>query len=162
MPPKLYRDSFAFPVEPGFICPSAFVIQSFPVLRRRSGFTIANNPQNVKNSLTSIPEAAAVVDRISVGHTRSRCPSQATIVILFFRLNPSTASRSASAWAIRSPVTPAAPPAAAACGAPSRQSRAHLPDHVALGARGLARAQEVVARELGPGRDVGPRARVGS
>ena len=85
------------------------VIQSFPVLRRRSGFTSANNPQKVKNTLTSIPEAAAVVDRISVGHTRSRCPSQATIVILFFRLNPSAASRSASAWSISSRIASVSP-----------------------------------------------------
>src|SRR5437763_14265500 len=38
-------------------------------------------PQNVKNTATSIPEAAAVVARMSVGHALSRVPDQATIVI---------------------------------------------------------------------------------
>src|SRR5262245_66642439 len=101
MPAKLYRDSLALDVEPGFICPSALVIQSLPVFRRRSGLTSANRPQNVKKTLTSIAEAAAVVDKISVGHTRSRCPSQAMIVILFFLLiwfrSASARSRSESA-----------------------------------------------------------------
>src|SRR5438309_5550846 len=40
-------------------------------------------PQNVKKTATSMPEAAAVVARISVGHALSRVPDQATIVIFF-------------------------------------------------------------------------------
>ena len=89
MPPKLYRESFALRGRAGVHLPERLRHPVLPGLARRSGFTSANSPQNVKNTLTSIPEAAAVVDRISVGQTRSRCPSQATIVILFFLLMPS-------------------------------------------------------------------------
>ena len=44
-----------------------FCIQLSPVIRT-PGFTIANRPQKVKKTLDSIPEAAAVVARIVVGH----------------------------------------------------------------------------------------------
>ena len=60
-----------------------FCIQLSPVMRT-PGFTIANNPQNVKNTLDSMPLAAAVVARIVVGQMRSRSPPQAMIVSLFF------------------------------------------------------------------------------
>jgi hypothetical protein len=62
--------------------------------------TNAKRPQKVKNTDTSIPDAAAVVDRMRVGQIRSRWPSQATMVILFFLLKPSRASRSSSACSI--------------------------------------------------------------
>jgi len=88
-------------MAPGLSTDSAFVIHSLPVMRF-SGFTSANRPQKVKKTDTSIPEAAAVVDRMRVGQMRSRWPSQATIVILFFLLNPSRASRSASARSMSS------------------------------------------------------------
>ena len=65
-PAKWYRDSFAFCADPGFITDIIFCIQLSPVIRT-SGFTIANRPQNVKNTLDSIPDAAAVVARIVVG-----------------------------------------------------------------------------------------------
>jgi hypothetical protein len=42
-----------------------------PVIRF-SGLTNANRPQKVKNTDTSIPDAAAVVDRMRVGQIRSR------------------------------------------------------------------------------------------
>ena len=51
---------------------------------RTSGRTIANRPQKVKNTLDSIPLAAAVVARIVVGQIRSRSPPHAMIVSLFF------------------------------------------------------------------------------
>ena len=60
-----------------------FCIQLSPVMRT-PGFTIANSPQNVKNTLDSMPLAAAVVARIVVGQMRSRSPPQAMIVSLFF------------------------------------------------------------------------------
>ena len=55
---------------------------------RTPGFTSVNRPQNVKKTLASMPEAAAVVDRISVGQMRSRSPPHAMIVILFSLFRP--------------------------------------------------------------------------
>src|SRR5688572_10977998 len=60
-----------------------FCIQLSPVMRT-PGFTIANSPQNVKNTLDSMPLAAAVVARMVVGQMRSRSPPHAMIVSLFF------------------------------------------------------------------------------
>ena len=66
-PANWYRLSLAFCAEPGFIIDIIFCIQFEPVMRT-SGFTIAKSPQNVKKTEDSIPEAAAVVARIVVGH----------------------------------------------------------------------------------------------
>src|SRR2546423_4148049 len=50
---------------------------------RRSFFCRTRSPQNVKKTSTLRPEAAAVVDRIRTGQTRSRSPLQQTIAMLF-------------------------------------------------------------------------------
>ena len=66
---------------------------------RTSGFTSANSPQNVKKTLACMPDAAAVVDRISVGQMRSRSPPHAMIVILFSLLMPGSGAASCCASA---------------------------------------------------------------
>src|ERR1051325_11001293 len=53
---------------------------------RLSFFWRTRRPQKVKNASTLRPEAAAVVDRIRTGQTRSRSPLQQTIAIDFCRL----------------------------------------------------------------------------
>ena len=64
-----------------------------------SGFTNVNSPQKVKKTLASMPEAAAVVDRISVGQMRSRSPPHAMIVILFCLFRPSSVRAAcSSSW----------------------------------------------------------------
>src|SRR3954462_4045331 len=86
-PAKFNLESFAFAGDPGFITESIFCIQFSPVMRV-PGFTSANSPQNVKNTDDSIPDAAAVVERISVGQIRSRSPLQAMMVSLFSFTTP--------------------------------------------------------------------------
>src|SRR6266581_3682540 len=134
-----------------------FCIQVSPVMRT-SGFTMANRPQNVKNTDASIPLAAAVVARIVVGQIRSRSPPQAMIVSLFFFLtDPRCTASSASMRPSRS---------AKEVGSATRCSivatRSRLPDEVAiLAGLDLGGFEQIVARDRGPARDVGFRARIG-
>ena len=97
-PAKWYRLSLAFDGFPGFITESIFCIQLSPVMRT-PGFTNVNSPQNVKKTLASMPDAAAVVDRINVGQMRSRSPPHAMIVILFSLFRPSSVRAAcSSSW----------------------------------------------------------------
>ncbi|MNG37081.1 hypothetical protein D3C84_1243170 [compost metagenome] len=66
---------------------SPFCIQFVPVTRL-SFFCSTRSPQNVKNTSTWRPEAAAVVARIMTGHTRSRSLLQHTMAMRFCRNSP--------------------------------------------------------------------------
>src|SRR6266571_2148397 len=77
---------------------SIFCIQFSPVRRRvrpcfLSFLSSGNSPQNVKNTVVSMPIAAPVVARINCGHTLSRSPLQAKITS-FLGLPSSDISRS--------------------------------------------------------------------
>ena len=84
-PPKWILPSLRWSVPPRSTIDSPFCIQFWPVTRL-SFFCRTRRPQNVKNTSTWRPEAAAVVARIMTGQTRSRSLLQHTIDMRFCRL----------------------------------------------------------------------------
>src|SRR5450759_3848259 len=75
-PAKFIFDSFRCSSPPRFIIESIFCIQFSPVMRTWF-LTSGKRPQNVKNTVVSLPIAAPVVARINVGQTLSSSPLQA-------------------------------------------------------------------------------------
>src|SRR5579875_2292857 len=84
MPPMCSLPRWRWSVPPRSKTDSIFCFRFTPV-RRLSLRCSTRRPQKVKNTSTSRPEAAAVVERIRVGHTRSRSALQQMTHILFWR-----------------------------------------------------------------------------
>src|SRR6266852_2410217 len=126
---------------PRFMSESIFCIQLSPVMRT-SFFTSGKSPQKVKKTVVSLPIAAAVVARMSVGQTLSSSPLHANMT------NRSTNSGFLSA-------TASAPCAAGGFSSVLMLiSNLLLPQDEAVDAAALARLGKRVACGLRPGLEV--------